>query len=120
MQPVAKDWGVVRYIHRGPHTEVHHTSIRKGGVSSVGAMHRHLAKHNDFYVVLGCLFIHTGGSVRTLHAGEHCSIPPGVWHRFEALTDVELIEIYYLSPIDTGDIERGGGESSRRHPCPPA
>ena len=45
-------------------------------------------------------------STTQLQAGWHFSLPPGHWHRFRAITDVELIETYWLPSIDPDDIQR--------------
>lgn len=112
--PVAsnKPWGVARWTHVGPIVEVMHASIRRGGYSS---RHRHNRKFNDFYVLSGMLnisFYEIGTAVAphnvvTLSPGQRLTVLPGVWHRFDALTDVELMETYWadVSPGE-GDIER--------------
>lgn len=105
-----KPWGTNRLIYQGPYTEVWHASIKAGGVSSDGRMHKHALKNNDFYVVSGTLEVSQedgdflAGS--TMRAGSQFSISAGRWHRFEAVTDVELIEVYHLPVIDPDDIER--------------
>lgn len=106
-----KLWGENRSIFCGHAVEVHHASIRRGGYSS---QHRHRAKANDFYVVSGELeiLVYTDkGHViplerHVLKAGQKMTTPPNLWHRFNALTDVELIETYWLHTIDPADIDR--------------
>jgi len=39
-------------------------------------------------------------------AGQGLTMPVGEWHQFHAVTDVELIETYWLNAIDPDDIER--------------
>lgn len=101
---IEKPWGVTRCIHRSATCEVWHASIRAGGKSSV---HCHEHKANDFYIVSGTLRIGDGmiGGVE-LEAGRVYSIPPGSWHQFHALTPVELVETYWLAPIEPNDIQR--------------
>jgi mannose-6-phosphate isomerase-like protein (cupin superfamily) len=41
----------------------------------------------------------------TLTSGMCTDVPPGVWHRFEALEDSDTIEIYWVV-LDDNDIER--------------
>ena len=38
---------------------------------------------------------------------ESCVIPPGLWHKFEAIEDTLAIEIYWTE-MDPQDIERDG------------
>lgn len=105
-----KPWGKTRRIYLDHGVEIWHASIDKGGFSS---RHHHRSKVNDFYVVSGELAVLTyeGDMARvkachTLKAGDKLSLGPGEWHRFQALTDVELIEIYWLLDIDAEDIVR--------------
>ena len=103
---IEKPWGVTRCIHRSAACEVWHASIRKGGKSS---FHRHEHKANDFYVLFGTLKIEIGLNAGVeLFSGGRYSLTPGRVHKFTALTDVELIETYWLPPIDPNDIEREG------------
>ncbi len=102
-----KDWGTTRRIHRGPVTELHHISARKGGYSSE---HRHM-KFNLFYVLSGKLkvviFREEGRppDATVLGPEEATTVPPGVWHKFIALEDTECIELYYTL-LQEPDIER--------------
>ena len=95
---IEKPWGVTRCIHSSRHAEVWHASIRQGGASSV---HRHKANANEFYVLSGILEV----DGRTLTSGDTLCIVPGKWHQFRAITNVELIETYYL--IEGGDVIHG-------------
>jgi len=103
---VPKPWGVVREIHRSPAVVVHHASIRSGGRSSKGDWHRHPCGVNDFYVVSGKLEVEVEHQQHLLGPGMILSVGPGEWHRFHALSDVELIETYTLPVVDPADIER--------------
>ena len=106
-----KVWGKTRCIHLSNETLIFHASIERGGYCS---RHYHKTRVNDFYVVRGVLTVviytdePTGSETRlTLLAGDKLTIPPNVWHRFEANTgDVELIETYWLMGIDPSDIVR--------------
>lgn len=101
---IEKPWGVTRCIHSSRHSEVWHASIRQGGASSV---HRHRHNANEFYVVQGWLMVRYPDerSERLLYPGDTLCIVPGVWHQFRAITNVELIETYYL--IEGGDVIHG-------------
>lgn len=105
---LSKLWGTNRCIFADVNLEVHHAHILKGGYSS---RHHHKIKANDFYVLEGSLRVlvyNNDGSVAStvvLDAGMQFAIPAGVEHRFEAITDVELIETYWTS-LDPSDIVR--------------
>jgi len=105
-----KLWGKTRCIQFGNHIEIWHASIRKGGYSS---KHCHTKKFNDFYVVSGELEVEfyltkdaaVPYKIALLKAGQRLTTDLNEWHRFRALTDVELIENYW-NTIDPTDIER--------------
>lgn len=117
---IEKPWGVTRCIHRSATCEVWHASIRKGGKSSEGRWHWHRAKHQSLYILSGRLLVEQcltsgippesnekhGIDRNVLLWGHSCEIAAGTKHRFEAVTDVELIETYWLADIDPDDIER--------------
>jgi len=88
---IQKPWGVTRNVGWG----IWHASIKAGGYSS---RHRHLDLHNVFYVVSGQLqVIEWDGEEKCCHlleAGGTLLVPEKRWHRFVALTDVELVEHY--------------------------
>lgn len=116
MTPQQKAWGVNTPLYFGDCAEVHHASIKKGGQSSV---HTHEHKSNMFYVVSGELSVdtfpgsHKDGdleesvALKLSSTGQRtCTIGPGEWHQFRAVTDVELIEIYTPIPPRPNDIKR--------------
>lgn len=106
-----KPWGVTTQVFLGRAAEVHVASIRRGGHSS---QHQHRSKANDFFVISGRLEIlvyNERGDVTPFIAyvltdGQRLTIPAGVWHRFNALEDTELIETYWLDDIGSDDIVR--------------
>jgi mannose-6-phosphate isomerase-like protein (cupin superfamily) len=58
----------------------------------------HERKDESIYVLRGRMALHLadeGGELRVheLGPGDHCRIPAGRTHRFEALEDVELVEV---------------------------
>lgn len=110
MKTVTKAWGRTRCVHKDQTHEVWHAEIEQGGYSS---RHYHERAPNLFYVVSGVLRVLVfGGEVSTipvetitLNAGERITIRPGVWHKFEAVTAVELVELYWAE-LRTPDIVR--------------
>lgn len=77
--------------------------------------HYHAQKYNRFHVISGQLEVisykdekdETGDRI-ILTDGLSTSIRPGVYHRFRSLTDVVLVECYWIkeNAIDTQDIVR--------------
>jgi len=104
MQAVVKPWGKTRLLHLSAVTEVWHASIKAGGRSS---WHRHERKHNAFHVVSGELRVHAEpDSCYHAQAGQSVVILAGRRHQFEAISDVELIETYWIDSVDPADIIR--------------
>ena len=107
--PVEKIWGKNTTLHQDQYVEVHHAQIKAGGYSST---HSH-QKTNVFYIVRGTLMVivdpvdssHRARQQHVLSTGAYLEIPGGVIHRFEAVTDVDLIELYF-NPLDPNDITR--------------
>ncbi len=97
-----KVWGETRAIVVNPFCELHHININKGGTCS---KHLHRYKTNGFYVLSGTLIIRTWQKdydlvdVTELKAGEYYEAQPNLFHQFEAVTDVEALEIYFPTPI---------------------
>jgi len=56
--------------------------------------------------VSGKLLVVKSNWTYSLMAGQGLTMPVGEWHQFHAVTDVELIETYWLNAIDPDDIER--------------
>ena len=109
-----KYWGRTRCVAKGPAFEVHELEIKMGGFSS---KHEH-RKWNQFTVMSGTLRVElfaktnpTGpatGEVE-LQGGtqfESLEVPTGFVHRFVALTDCHVLEVYWTDQIDPGDIVR--------------
>lgn len=115
MSKQGKIWGETSEIFNNGIVSVNHLKIRKGGFCSE---HRHLRKSNLFFIISGNLRLdiwRNGAKDSTvIWAGETSRIEEGVYHLFEALTDVECLEIYE-STLSPDDIERrttGGLKSS--------
>lgn len=114
---LAKPWGETKRIHRDTTHEIWHASIKAGGFSS---WHTHARKPNLFYVLSGTMRVLASGEHHpqsgakvtgyVLGVGEQIVIDDGVWHRFEAVTDVELIEVYWacLKGEDINRADQGG------------
>lgn len=106
-----KLWGTTYCLSQGPRVseskvEVWHASIVKGGYSS---RHRHLKKANVFIVISGAINIELEGPMCKMAGDQPLLVPAGMWHRFRAITDVELLEVYVAEEgtvIDPDDIER--------------
>jgi len=102
-----KVWGETEELFNSGTVSVHYLKIKKGGYCSE---HRHHSKANIFYVIQGNLALtiwnSKGGQDETIiWQGESSEIPPGVYHKFRALTDVECLEIYEVK-FRGADIER--------------
>lgn len=103
-----KVWGETERILVTPFCEVHRISANAGARCS---MHKHEHKTNVFYVLSGRLRIvvekadYALTDVTELGPHECMEVPPNEFHRFEALTDVDALEVYYPTPIG-GDIVR--------------
>ncbi len=103
-----KVWGKTWSLFSKNNVEIHRIEVRPGGFCS---KHRHTSKHNMFIVEAGRLLVDIwregmdepdSGELR---AGDQLVVPPGVYHRFKALTDVEAYEVYWVE-LDAGDIDR--------------
>lgn len=94
--PIDKPWGTTRRICQREGFELWHASIKAGGRSTDGKLHRHNRHCNELYVVSGVIQVwFADGTVTVLDGGQNLWIAAGVWHRFNAITGVELIETYY-------------------------
>ncbi len=113
-----KDWGSTTEFFRNAIVSAHHLEIKKGGFCSE---HIHEHKYNLFYVISGELELtiwrdEKMKDMTVVTAGQTTAIPPGFWHKFRGLTDVQCIEIYQVLLIEP-DIERrtqGGFEEWAR------
>lgn len=103
-----KVWGVTELVTANGACELHRIRINAGGYCSI---HSHQTKCNGFYVLSGKLVIRTwrpSGLIdaTTLTDGQYMAVPPGIKHQFDALTDVEALELYWAEPYSRDDIER--------------
>lgn len=117
MQPrnfiVEKPWGIAECIFKNSVTEIWRNDILSGGESSGGKFHFHKLKYNQFYLEDGTLelYLFTSNSEekKIVLTGDnpHFIVFPRVRHRFKAVEECILYEIYwtYCSPKD---IKRDG------------
>lgn len=109
-----KVWGETEELIDGPMCSVHRLKIKKGSRCS---MHRHAHKSNWFFVISGMLRIvvekndYDLTDTTELRAGEFTSVPPGEYHRFEAVTDVDALEGYFPQPLARDIDRRDHGET---------
>lgn len=103
----SKFWGQTQCIFVGPISEAHYLNINEGGYCS---KHCHNYKWNRFFLTKGRLKViiyrDDGEDETILAAGQFTDVPPGVYHKFEALEDCECLEIYWIDNLDPSDIER--------------
>lgn len=103
-----KAWGQTKCVFRGHNFEVHELRVSKGGYCS---RHRH-RKFNRFHVMSGSLKVEHFETPdaqpvdRILAANDFFEVAPNRFHRFSALEDCHLLEIYWTEDIDPNDIER--------------
>lgn len=110
MMVQGKVWGLNRPIFKNHNVEVHYLNVKKGGFCSE---HKHQHKFNQFVVIKGQIKIivcknYEGYSLDEtiiLNPGDETIISPGDYHKFEALTDTDLLEIYWVE-LQADDIFR--------------
>ena len=108
MRTAGKVWGQTTEIERNPTLEIHKILALRGHRCS---KHLHQTKFNGFYVIDGTLRVTVwkpdSGTVdhTTLTDGEWMVVAPGQYHQFEAIDDVEAIEVYW-SQLEHEDIVR--------------
>tara|TARA_S200002703_G_scaffold20667_5_gene17113 strand:+ start:79453 stop:79773 length:321 start_codon:yes stop_codon:yes gene_type:complete len=101
-----KVWGSTELIFNNETTTVHRAFINKGGQSS---RHYHKHKTNLFYIESGFINVtiwdESGKRDVFLRKNEKLSIKPNIWHKFTAIQESVILEIYDVS-IDIEDIVR--------------
>jgi len=109
MTKQGKIWGETEEIYNNGIVSINRLKIRKGGYCSE---HCHARKANIFYVITGNLKLEIWRGAdyslkdeTVVWPGEQTTVEPGVYHKFEALTDVECLEIYETRLVGE-DIER--------------
>jgi quercetin dioxygenase-like cupin family protein len=107
MHKAGKIWGETSELFRCNNVIVSRIKVKKGGCCS---RHRHVSKHNYFFVEHGQLSVKVWKKYRLidetiLGPGDSCTVCPGEFHNFAALTDTEALEIYWVE-ISSEDIDR--------------
>lgn len=102
-----KVWGNTELIFSGNNVEVHRIEGVLGGYCS---RHVHAHKFNQFFVESGQIRVEQwqddgACDVTELCAGDSCSVPPGVPHRFTVSQPCVAYEIYWVA-LDSEDIVR--------------
>lgn len=103
-----KVWGSTESLFNKNNVEFHRIEAKKGGYSS---KHKHLHKHNAFYIEKGKLLIKVWKQDYPLvdetiiKTGEMTVVKPDDYHQFEALEDTIAYEIYWTE-LHSGDIIR--------------
>lgn len=104
-----KIWGNTELIEANHALEFHRIEINEGGICS---KHKHDAKTNGFFVESGELLIRVWQNdydlvdETILNAGDYTTVKPGVYHQFEALSDVIAYELYWAPGLQHNDIQR--------------
>lgn len=101
-----KCWGLTQSIFCLNGVDVNRLiSLARGYCSE----HRHACKFSRFFVLRGKMKVTIFSGEITdeiiLTNGMCTDVPPGVWHKFEALEDSDTIEIYWVA-LNNDDIER--------------
>jgi quercetin dioxygenase-like cupin family protein len=107
MSRQGKIWGETTEIFKTENVTAHYLKIKAGGYCSE---HRHTKKTNLFFVISGELQITIWKDPKImdttiLEPGQISEIPAGVYHKFNALSDCECIEIYQAK-LQGPDIDR--------------
>lgn len=118
---IGKVWGWTKALFQSDTTEVQVLQVEAGYVCSE---HRHAHKNNLFYVIRGRIKVVTWKDglrdESVLEEGEMTVVKAGDWHQFEAVTNSQLIELYWAT-LDPDDIERrshGGRVEKDEHKGP--
>jgi tellurite resistance-related uncharacterized protein len=111
-----KVWGHTTPLFNRNNVELHIAEIKKGGYCS---KHAHKFKYNRFIVLKGSLKVTiwkdygNGTSLEDIsHLGvsQECTVNPGDFHKFEALEDTTVLEVYWveLNENDIVRLDQGG------------
>lgn len=108
-----KIWGKTQSIFEKNNVEMHRIETKKGGYCS---KHKHVHKHNMFYVEKGKLKVTVWKNDYDLvdetiiNTGETTTVTPEEYHKFEALEDTIAYEVYWvcLSGSDIVREDHGG------------
>jgi len=110
-----KVWGKTQLIERTANFEIHRIEANAGGYCS---KHKHEHKYNKFFVESGRFQVDVWQNDYNLvdstiiETGQSTTVKPGCYHRFVALEDSVVYEIYWVE-LEAHDIVRenvGGNE----------
>lgn len=109
-----KAWGSTSPIFEKNNVEMHYLNINKGGYCST---HFHQFKFNKFIVIKGELKViinrdygaEKHDDITVLTHGQEITVSPGDYHSFEALTDCEVLEVYWVELNATDIIRKNHG-----------
>ena len=105
-----KVWGTTEPLIVNSSLEVHRITVMKGGYCS---LHKHQSKYNAFYVMTGKLIIERHKKnydlkdITRLESNEFTIVPPGEYHKFEAVYVTTALEMYWAE-LNHNDIIRNG------------
>ena len=115
-----KVWGHTTPLFNKNNVELHIAEIKKGGFCS---KHKHETKFNRFIVLKGSLKVTIWkdyGSeiledVSVLGLSQECTVNPNHFHKFEALEDTTVLEVYWveLNENDIVRLDHGGMTSAQ-------
>lgn len=104
--PQKKVWGTTALIFDENNVIIHYLNINKKGYCSE---HFHKHKDNIFYIISGILkitiFKKHKQDIYMLRSGDTIKIPAESYHIFEAISNVQCIEVYSIK-LDNDDIIR--------------
>lgn len=111
MQKSGKVWGETSLLFGNENFHIHKAEAKAGSQCS---KHKHIHRNNMFLVLEGKLRIRVWKNtydledLTLLDKDDWVVVEAGEYHRFEATTDCEFLEIYFLDPVSNADIEREG------------
>lgn len=111
-----KVWGYTTPLFNKNNVELHIAEVKKGGYCS---KHMHKYKFNRFIVLKGKLQITiwkdygngtTSEDISILGISQECTVAPNEYHKFEALEDTTVLEVYWveLNDNDIVRVDHGG------------
>ena len=96
MSKQGKIWGATELLFGQNNVRVHRLEIKANGYCS---KHKHVAKYNMFYVESGEVVIevwkHDSVDETHLYTGDCSIVEPGEYHRFKAVEDSVVYEMYW-------------------------
>lgn len=113
MNKYGKIWGETCEIFSRNNVSIHRIIINKGSSCS---KHKHNCKYNLFFVESGKIKIQEWKTdynlvdETILSDGESCLVPPGNYHKFTALENSVVYEIYYAELLNNDIIRESVGE----------